>query len=56
MVLRYIHSKTTSKLRTNIMYHMQTFVASKAMHVVYTGGFKFGDGYGCMHTLCPLPT
>ena len=28
------------------MYHMYTLGASKCMHVVNTGGFRFGGGFG----------
>ena len=38
--------KTTIKSKTNTMYHMHTLGAFKCMHVVHTGGFRCGGGFG----------
>ena len=31
------------------MYCMHTFVASKCMHVIHSGGFRFNGGFGYMY-------
>ena len=44
--------KITVIPKTTTMYHVHTFGSNKCMHVIHSGGFRFGDGFEYTYLMC----